>query len=118
MLCFHSLTGSQQSRPGQVLLRLIEGKEHVRGVCVTSRPQCSSFHVIVKGSSNNDVIEVGVGSKEVEQRREGERRREKVGERSSNNDVIEVGVGSKEVEQRREGERRRREGRRTLIKHG
>ena len=38
----------------------------VSGLDVTSRPQCSSFRVIVSGLSLGDVVEVGIGKKEVE----------------------------------------------------
>ena len=53
---------------------------------MTRRPQCSSFRVIVAGLSLGDVVEVGVGKKEVEENRG------KIGERSSNMDDKWMGV--------------------------
>ena len=51
-------------------------------------PMCTkpSFRVVVAGLSLGDVVEVGVGKKEVEDKREGEWNRGKIAERSSNMD--------------------------------
>ena len=74
------------------LLVLSEFPHVVRSLDVTRRPQCSSFRVIVAGLSLGDVVEVGVGNKEVEDESEGESNRGKIGERSSNMDEMWMGV--------------------------
>ena len=78
-VCASSAAHFQISHLLSALLRMAPLPQHcildsgfVRGLDLTNRPQCSSFRVIVAGLSLGDVVEVGVGKKEVEDKREGE----------------------------------------------
>ena len=67
-----TVSGSDGCCTGRHRRRTSPAHGCARGLDVTSRPRCSSFRVIVVGLSLGDVVDVGVGKQEVEDKSERE----------------------------------------------